>query len=329
MALNLFITGATGYIGGSVLTSLLQYPNKYRISALVRSQAQADVLKKFGVEPVLGSLDDLDTLTKAASEAHIVVNTADADHLPSAQALVKGLKLRKDKNSVFLHTSGTGLLTFSNSKIDTPFDDSDIERIHSIPLDALHKDVDSWIFENTDDLTAAIIAPSTINGIGSGFFKKTSQQVINLARAAVARGKAGWAGDRTEAIWNNVNINDLADLYILIIDGLVNRTADYGKKGGWYFGAVHEHTWTKIAESLAVELQKLGLVKTTELSQFESEYREKFLYGEAAKRTWTGDSRAVSTRSYKLGWKPSRPDVYHTLAQEVQYLYQNGDLNLN
>ena len=232
MAHKLFITGATGYIGGTVLTSLLQYPNKYSISALVRSKAQADVLEKNGVTPVLGSLQDLDVLTKAASEAHIVINTADADNLPAVQALVKGLKLRNDTTAVFLHTSGTGLLTFSNGKIDTPFDDADIERIHSIPPHALHKDVDSWIYENTEDLTAAIIAPSTINGLGTGLFKKTSQQVINLTRAAVARGKAGWAGDRVDAIWNNVNVNDLADLYILIVEGLVAGTADHGKKGG-------------------------------------------------------------------------------------------------
>jgi nucleoside-diphosphate-sugar epimerase len=327
MSFKIFITGASGYIGGSVLTTLLQYPDKFSISALVRSKTQADELKKLGVVPVLGSLDDLEILSTAASEAHAVVHTADADHLPAAQALVKGLKIRKDKKAVFLHTSGTGVLTYTGEHTEVPFDDADIERIHNIPIHALHKPIDAWIYENTEDLTAAIIAPSTINGIGTGPFRKISQQVINLAKAASGRKKAGYVGPRKDTIWSNVNINDLADLYLLVLNGLLAGTIEHGKQGGWYFGAVHEHTWLHTAELLAIELQKLGLVTTTELSEFEPEFIDKYLYGEAARRTWIGDSRAVSNRSKKIGWNPHRPNVYQTLPQEVQYIYHNGELN--
>jgi NAD(P)-dependent dehydrogenase (short-subunit alcohol dehydrogenase family) len=325
MAKRVFITGVTGYIGGSVLTTLLEYPNKFQITALVRSEAQVPVLKKLGVTPVLGSLDDAEVLTKAASEADAVVNTADADHLAAVQALVKGLKLKNDKNAVFLHTSGTGVLTYTGERIEVPFDDADIERIHAIPIEAPHKSIDSWIYENTQDLVAAIIAPSTINGIGTGPFKRVSQQVVNLAKVAAARRKAGYVGGRTDTIWANVNINDLADLYLLVLNGLLDRTIDYGKQGGWYFGAVHEHTWVKAAELVAVELKKLGLVDSTEISEIEPQFLH-HVWGEGARRLWIGDSRAVATRSRKIGWNPHRPDVYGTLAQEVLFLFHSGDL---
>eukprot|EP01089_Gocevia_fonbrunei_P013936 TRINITY_DN3698_c0_g1_i1.p1 TRINITY_DN3698_c0_g1~~TRINITY_DN3698_c0_g1_i1.p1 ORF type:complete len:192 (+),score=26.58 TRINITY_DN3698_c0_g1_i1:221-796(+) len=113
MTTKIFLTGATGYIGGSVLTTLLEYPHKYKISALVRNPEQAELLKKLGVTPVIGSLEDNDLLAKHAEESNAVINTADADHLPSTQALVRGLNAKQTKSTVFLHTSGTGLLTFS------------------------------------------------------------------------------------------------------------------------------------------------------------------------------------------------------------------------
>lgn len=327
MSKHVFITGATGYIGGSILSTLLQYPNLFQISALVRTKAQADVLKKLGVEPVLGSLDDSDVLTAAASKADAVINTANADHLPSVQAMVKGLKLRNDKKAVFLHTSGTGLLTYTSQAHEVTFDDSDIERIHNIPAHALHKNVDSWIYENTEDLVAAIIAPSTINGIGTGPFKKTSQQIINLTKAAVARKQAGYVGPRKDTIWSNVNIHDLADLYLLVLNGLIAGTADHGKTGGWYFGAVHDHTWYHSAELIAVELKKHGIISNTEVTEFEPHQLE-HVYGEEWRFIWQGEGKAIASRSRKLGWKPHRPNVYETLPQEIQYLIDNGELNL-
>lgn len=110
---KVFLTGATGYIGGSILSSLLKHPNKYTVSALVRQKEQGEVLKQHGVTPVYGTLDDSEVLFEAARASDAVVHTADADHLPSAQALVRGLSAKKDKqHAVYLHTSGTGVLTY-------------------------------------------------------------------------------------------------------------------------------------------------------------------------------------------------------------------------
>jgi len=321
---KIFLTGATGYIGGSVLTGLLNAPNGYVISALVRNKDQGEKLKQLGVTPVYGSLDDSDVLFEAAKAADAVVHTADADHLASAQSLVRGLKAKNSKRAVYLHTSGTGVLTF-NPVTTNPFDDLDISRIHSIPPQALHKEIDSWVFENTDDITAAIIAPSTINGIGSGPFKKTSSQVIGLAKAAAARRKAGYVG-RDNVVWNNVNINDLVDLYLLVLAGLLADTADHGKEGGWYFGVTHEHSWYKVAQTLAAVLSKRGLVDSTDVTPFEQQYIDNYLYGPVATYVFGSDSRAIANRSKKIGWKPSGADVYQTIEEEVEYLIKNGEL---
>lgn len=326
---KIFLLGATGYIGGSVLTTLLQYPDKFQIKALVRSSgAQADVLRSLGVEPVVGSLQDSDILEKASFEADAVINTADADHLASVQAILKGLKAKNDPNAVYLHTTGTGMLLFADGPIEKPFDDSDIARIHSIPLSALHRDVDTYIYAEAEGfLRYALLAPSTINGIGTGPFKRTSQQMPNLARAAIARKQAGWVGPRTDTTWNNVNINDLADLYLLVLNGLLAGNIDSGKAGGFYFATAAEHTWKDLSIGIGKVLYKHGLVSTPEASEFDQATAHKYLGGDLASNFWGSDSRATSSRSLKLGWKPHRPDVYATLEQELIYLIKTGGLN--
>lgn len=64
-----------GYIGGAVLTRILQHPDRPRldITALVRSPEKAEKLEKLDITPVLGSLQDTGRLEDLASKADIVV----------------------------------------------------------------------------------------------------------------------------------------------------------------------------------------------------------------------------------------------------------------
>lgn len=113
---TIFLTGATGYIGGAVLALLLEAPNDklYKIAALVRSHQKAPLLEALGVRPVLGSLADLELLEKEARENDATIHTANADDLPAIQAILKGLIAGGEsggKKKVLIHTSGTGVLT--------------------------------------------------------------------------------------------------------------------------------------------------------------------------------------------------------------------------
>ena len=52
--MNVFITGAAGFIGGSIATGLVQAGHS--VTGLVRSVEQADELKALGITPVIGWL---------------------------------------------------------------------------------------------------------------------------------------------------------------------------------------------------------------------------------------------------------------------------------
>ena len=96
MAPKLFITGATGYIGGDALYKIATQHPDYDITALVRdSDRGTQVASQYSkVRLVYGSLDDEKTLEEEANKADIVLNFANADHEAGAKALVRGLASR-------------------------------------------------------------------------------------------------------------------------------------------------------------------------------------------------------------------------------------------
>ena len=93
--MKVFVTGATGYIGGSVAEGLVASGNQ--VLGLVRSteSAKASLLKDRGIEPVLGNLDDSETLTNTALAADAVVHAANADHPGAVVTLLAALDLGK------------------------------------------------------------------------------------------------------------------------------------------------------------------------------------------------------------------------------------------
>jgi nucleoside-diphosphate-sugar epimerase len=103
--MNIFITGAAGYIGGSVANALLE--EGHVIRGLVRDPEKVELLAARGVTPVFGNLDDLGLLVCEAQQADAVINTASSDHRASVEALLQGLH---GSGKPFLHTSGSSVI---------------------------------------------------------------------------------------------------------------------------------------------------------------------------------------------------------------------------
>ena len=72
--MNIFLTGATGYIGGTVAAKLIAAG--HQVIGLARDEDRAKLLRERDIEPVVGTLDDLDVLDGAARSADAVINTA-------------------------------------------------------------------------------------------------------------------------------------------------------------------------------------------------------------------------------------------------------------
>src|ERR1700691_3870529 len=103
--MRIFLTGANGYIGGSVACALIAAGPKGR--RLVRSSAKADAVAAHGIEPVIGSLDDTALLQTEARAADAVVNAASSDHRGAVEALIAALA---GSGKPLIHSSGTSIV---------------------------------------------------------------------------------------------------------------------------------------------------------------------------------------------------------------------------
>jgi len=103
--MKIFVTGAGGYIGGSVAARLVQAGHKVR--GLVRDPAKADALRRLGIDAVLGNLEDGALLAMEARRAEAVVNAADSDHRGAVDVLVEALA---GSGKDLLHTSGSSVV---------------------------------------------------------------------------------------------------------------------------------------------------------------------------------------------------------------------------
>jgi len=88
--MKIFMTGATGYIGGSVAERLMR--EGHAITGLVRSESGAEELRKRGMRPVAGSLDDAGEITRVSREAEAVIDTAEANHAGVVEAIASALR---------------------------------------------------------------------------------------------------------------------------------------------------------------------------------------------------------------------------------------------
>src|SRR6267143_2236401 len=72
--MQVFVTGATGYIGFAVAAALRRAG--YRVWGLARSEAKARRLTRHEIEPVVGDLADPKTYVEVASDCALLVHTA-------------------------------------------------------------------------------------------------------------------------------------------------------------------------------------------------------------------------------------------------------------
>jgi nucleoside-diphosphate-sugar epimerase len=289
--MRIFCTGTSGYIGGSVAVALAAAGHE--VSGLVRSEQSAEQVQALGLVPVHGTLDDVDILRAAAVRADAVINSANADHAPSAQAMLQALE---GTGKTYMHTSGSSIVGTQSAgeRVDAIFDETTPVNPSSgrAARVALNAQILSF---KTKGVRSLIICPSLIYGIGRGPAKH-SVQVPWLIELAKKTGVARHYGPG-ENIWSNVHLDDLVDLYVL---ALASAPA-----GAFYFAENGENSMRQVCEAIN---RKLGVNAPTVAMSLEEASRE---WGEGAAQNTMGSNsrvRAVRART-ELGWRPRRPSL--------------------
>src|SRR5438477_3443956 len=103
--MKIFLTGATGYIGGTVAARLLAAGHE--VTGLVRGEQGAAELGRRGIVPLLGTLADRAVVAEAASRADAVINAANSDNRDIIEAV---LPVLGGSGKPFIQTSGSSIV---------------------------------------------------------------------------------------------------------------------------------------------------------------------------------------------------------------------------
>ncbi|KAI1342786.1 NAD(P)-binding protein [Xylariaceae sp. FL0016] len=326
MAPKIFLTGATGYIGGQALYTLHKAHPDYEYTIMVRDEERGKLVSAQypDVKFIYGTNDSSDVISKAAAAADVVVHTADsADNMASARAIASGLAAGHSaaKPGYWIHVCGTGMLMwydlqekrFGQASLPEQryHDIDDIERITSLPHHAPHRDVDEVVLAANDDpaVRTLIVSPPTIYGTGDGPVNQRSMQVPRLAAQVLEEGFAPvQAPGLTE--WNHVHIRDLGDFFVLAVDAALDPklNADpeiFGKKG-YHFLESGSHKLSDTAKWIAEEAVGLGLLDKVEVKEVQDP-------------RIGANSQAIAARARKyLGWEPKAKGFREEIVDAVK-----------
>ncbi|KAI5468118.1 NAD dependent epimerase/dehydratase family protein [Mariannaea sp. PMI_226] len=326
-ATKILITGATGYIGGSVLTTLLESKDSNistcSFSALVRKQEHADLLIEKGINGIVFSgLDDTTLVREVASKHDIVINTASAFHFRAAEAMILGLADRKKETgeeTYYIHTSGTSSLGdypisggYTENRILS--DKEDIyayQRYRESLQPYQQRTTDLVVFEKGEaaNVKTYILMSPTIYGLGSGFFNRTSIQIDGIIRAARRSGFTPVVG--TGAFeWDHVHISDMVKLYELVVSRLLAGDDLPSNKKGIYFNETGHQSWREVSERIAKEGKALGYLPSDEVRELSMEESVaalgKALPPAAIELGFASRSRTRADLSREIGWEPTK-----------------------
>jgi len=338
---KILLTGATGFVGGSVLTALLNSPSlkTQQITCLLRSSSAASTLTAtYGdrIQTLLyNGLDDTTTATTAAASHDIVIYCTLSHHTPGILALIRGLAQRKATTGQpvwFVHTSGTsnlGDLPVSGKYLHTPPDREFDDARDDVYAFERERDAVVPYFQRTAELAAidtgmelgvktVVIMSPTIYGVGTGLFNRASIQVPACVRTALMGGRSVVIGEGA-GVWDHVHVEDMAALYQVVVEKIVDKNGEgvpAGRKG-ILFCANGRHSWKEVAQGVADALVEAGKMEDRTVVSMGLADAAKV---SAAVNGMTNEdmieagiasnSRTVSTVGRKLGWVPIRGDEF-------------------
>jgi nucleoside-diphosphate-sugar epimerase len=206
--MEVFLTGATGYIGTAVAEALQKAGHK--VTGLARTPEKAKLLEERGIRASLGDLLKPETIAAAARVAEGVIHTANTNDANSAQAdlaVVRAiLTTLEGTGKPFVYTSGVWVLGSTGDKVadeQTP--------LNPTPLVMHRPGVEQEVLGyKSRGVRSVVIRPALVYG-------RAGSIPAMLTKSARETGATRYVGDGQNR-WAFVNVEDLAQLYVLALE---------------------------------------------------------------------------------------------------------------
>jgi nucleoside-diphosphate-sugar epimerase len=290
--MRVFVTGASGFIGSAVVPELIGAG--HQVVGLARSDASADALAAAGAKVYRGSLEDLDSLSDAATSADAVIHLAFihdfSDYARSVQTDLRAVETigeaLEGSGKPFVITAGTLMLAILG-RLATEEDVSDpaLPRVAS-------ENTAIALAERGVRSSVVRLAPSVHGDGDTGFVPR----LIAIARD---KGASVFVGDGSNR-WPAVHRPDAARLYRL--------AAEVAPAGSRLHGAGEEGVpFREIAETIGSQLQLPVLSIPAEDAAEHFGFLSAFV-------SLDNPTSSALTRQL-LGWKPEGPGLIADLEQ--------------
>lgn len=288
---KVFVTGAAGYIGGSVAVHFAN--NGYTVTGLVRKASDMPALQALGIQPVLGDIDAVNVITEQSRAADAIINAASADN-PFVVATI--LAAIENTGKVLIHTSGSSVASDKAAGAHGPLARYDgiptapeLEKAGRVAIDK------AVVAAAARNVRSVVIAPTMIYGEGFGIKKDSIQ--VPLLTAAAQQYKTGVFIGKGANVWSNVHIRDLAELYRLALQK--------APAGSFYFAENGEAAICDIVAAISKKLGYNGNMQSLSLDEGIT------LWSAEGAQFGLGSNSLVSAAKAReeLGWMPVEKDI--------------------
>ena len=302
--MKIFITVATGYIGGTVAARLVAAG--HQVTGLVRSAPGEDAVRRRGITPLRGELADRAVLADAARRADAVINAANSDNRDIVESVLPALH---GTGKTFIQTSGSSIVgDKAGGTLGTRIYDEETP-VRPLSEKAPRVAINNEVLDAAKHgVRAIVLCPSLIYGAGAGIHTE-SVQVPRLIALAKQSGVARHVG-AGENIWSNVHIDDVAALFLLALDK--------ASAGSFFYAENGEASMKSVAQAISRMLGMDGTTKPWPLDEAAREWGR-----ESAEFTFASNSRVRARKAREtLGWSPAGPpllvDIEHGSYRQAQ-----------
>ncbi|HVY96869.1 MAG TPA: NAD-dependent epimerase/dehydratase family protein [Solirubrobacterales bacterium] len=286
--MRIALTGATGFIGSHVLTELLQQGRE--VTALVRSEAAAEVAAAAGATPAVVDFYDRAAVVALLAEADGAIHMASPGDETAAAldaAVVDAvIEAFAETGRPYLHT-GRVWVYGSNPSIDeaSPF--------RAPALVAWKEDVERRVLDAAG-LRGVVIVPGVAYGDGGGAIPG-----LLLGSPRDDAGNLIMLGSGRQR-WSTVHVADLADLFV--------RALADGSARGYYVAA--DRFNPAVAELTWAAAEAVGAPGAVPGSDEEARARLGDYFAEVLLLDQATDTAKARE---ELGWSPTHQGLVHEL----------------